>query len=164
MTRLVLILVLGVAQPDAGAPDPGQIFADIQRSHIDGNVPDAPDFDRFLRRDRGSFLQGSQETRRPRRVRVAARWPNTVGRQFLRVISGSRVAGGENSRGPRGRSVAAVEKKRFEVLTFISEESFRRDPTVLCRRGPPRRFAIGSGEGQSVSVRSAEYGRHMKGG
>ncbi|MFI5398614.1 MAG: hypothetical protein ACHQ9S_24055 [Candidatus Binatia bacterium] len=51
MLKAILISILVVGQAASA-----QLLQDVQRSHIEANVPAPADFDRFLRRDLGDYF------------------------------------------------------------------------------------------------------------
>src|SRR5258706_5549076 len=51
MLEAILMLIAVVGQPD-----PAQLLEDLQRSHIEANVPLPGDFNRLLRRDLGAYF------------------------------------------------------------------------------------------------------------
>jgi hypothetical protein len=124
MIGVLLISAFAAAQPDAG-----QVMQEIQRSHIDANVPDSADFEKFLRRDLADYFstarkkKGVQVEHEPLR-----KGPTQSGVSYPKFYLWIRIGGGKNPQDRGAVRLAAIEKKRFEVTDFISEEAIRKDP------------------------------------
>lgn len=131
---MFLMSVLAAASADAGTPSS---FQDIQRSQIDANVPDSADFDKFLRRDLGEYFSA---IRKAKQVSVEyeplRRGPTQSGVSYPKFYLWVRIAGGKNPEDRGAVRVAAMEKKRFEVTDFLSEEAIRKDPSGIYRVFP----------------------------
>jgi hypothetical protein len=134
MLAAFLVSVLVAASPDAGAASPLQ---DMQRSHIDANVAESADFERFLRRDLAEYFSA---TRRAKQVSVEyellRRGPTQSGVSYPKFYLWVRIAGGQKPQDRGAVRVAAIEKKRFEVTDFVSEEAIRKDPNGIYRVFP----------------------------
>ena len=123
MIGVLLIFALAAAQPDAG-----QVLRYIQKSHIDANVPDSTDFEKFLWRDLAEYFS----TTRNRKVtsleyEPLRQGPTQSGVSYPKFYLWVRIAGGKNPQDRGVVRVAAIEKKRFEVTDFVSEETILKD-------------------------------------
>ena len=132
-----LMLALLAGQPDAGQADSGrpsaeQVIRDIQGSHIDANVPESADFEKFLRRDLVAYFSTA---RKKKGVSVdyepLRRGPTQSGVSYPKFYLWVRVAGGKTSKDRGAVRVEAIEKKRFEVTDFVSEETIRAAPNGI---------------------------------
>lgn len=124
MIGVVLIAVLAAAPPDAG-----QTFQDLQRSHIDGNVPEPAEFDKVLARDlRQYFSKDRNKKNVAVEYELLRRAPTQVGVSYPKFYLWVRLAGGKSPQDRGAVRVAAIEKNQFEVTDFVSEEAIRADP------------------------------------
>ncbi len=127
MIGVLLISALAAAQPDAG-----QVVQDIQRSHIDANVPDSADFEKILRRDLADYFSTARNKKGiPVEYEPLRRGPTQSGVSYPKFYLWVRIAGGKNSQDRGAVRVAAIEKKRFEITDFVSEEAIRKSPDQL---------------------------------
>lgn len=138
MIVVLIPLILFAAQPAAG-----QLPQDIQRSHIEANVPAPADFNLLLRRDLGRYFE---QTRKREAILVEFELlrdgPTQSGVSYPKFYVWVRVDGG-NSVDDRGAvRVAAIGRERFEVTDFISEREILSDrnrihlvfPEPVCER------------------------------
>jgi hypothetical protein len=124
MIGVLLISALAAAQPDVG-----QVVQDIQRSHIDANVPDSGDFEKFLRRDLADYFSTARNKKGvPVEYELLRRGPTQSGVGYPKFYLWVRIAGGKNSQDRGAVRVAAIGKKRFEITDFVSEEAIRKKP------------------------------------
>lgn len=126
-----------VTGPHTPPSDTERVFQEIQRSHIDGNVPDAADFERFLRRDLADYFAAARKMKSvPVEYEPLRRGPTQSGVSYPKFYLWVRIAGGKTPQDRGAVRVAAVEKERFEVTDFISEETIRNTPTGLAQIFP----------------------------
>ncbi len=129
---MLLISVLAATQPDAG-----QVLQDIQRSHINANVPDSADFENFLRRDLAAYFAAAGKKKSVLVEHESLRkGPTQSGVSYPKFYLWVRIAGGKNPKDRGAVRLAAIDKKRFEVTDFVSEESIRNDPNGIYRIFP----------------------------
>jgi hypothetical protein len=104
-----------------------QVVKQIQISHVDGNLPDAADFDRFLRRDLGGYF--SRPDQKPPLVEFEflRDGPTQSGVSYPKFYVWVRVNGGEAPDKRGAVRLAAVERKRFEITDFVAESEIRKD-------------------------------------
>ena len=104
-----------------------KMMGGIQKSHIEGNVPDKADFGIFMKRDLKAYFSsyGDNITIKYQLLRNG---PTQSGVSYpkyyvwVQVIEGAKIVQEGAAR------VAAIEKKRFEVFDFISKSSLQKRP------------------------------------
>jgi hypothetical protein len=112
-------------------PGASQAMQDVQRSQLDANIPDSADFATFLRRDLNAYFA------KARRKSVAVEYEplrhgaTQSGVAYPKFYVWIRIAGGKSAQDRGAAKVAAIEKKRFEVVDFLSEEAVRSDPSAI---------------------------------
>jgi hypothetical protein len=148
MIGLLLVCALAAAEPDAGP-----VLREIQQSHTDANVPHSSDFDKFLVRDLAEYFSTARH-----RVGTAVeyeplrRGPTHSGVSYPKFYLWVRIDGGKNPQDRGAVRVAAIEKKRFEVTDFVSEEAILKDfdqlytvfPAAVCETIKERMRLISS--------------------
>jgi len=132
MIAATLMLILAAAQPARE-----QAMQDIQRSHIEANVPNRDDFEKFMRRDLGAYFGQTRKRKAvPVEYELLRDGPTQSGVSYPKFYVWVRVAGGKSSEDRGAVRVAAIEKTRFEVTDFVSEEMIRRDPESIFQMFP----------------------------
>jgi hypothetical protein len=128
-----LLVTLLVADP----PSPEQVMRDIQRSHIEANVPAPADFDKLLRRDLENHFA---ELRKKKGLRVEYELlrdgPTQSGVAYPKFYAWVRVAGGSSPDDRGAVRLTAIEKKRFAVTDFVSERTIKTEPDGITRLFP----------------------------
>jgi hypothetical protein len=126
MTSVAALMLLALAGP----PNDGAL-RDVQRSHIEANVPPPADFARLLRRDLERHFRGAvskavrveHELLRDAPTQSGVAYPKFY--VWVRVMEDGRLVTQGAVR------VAAVERKRFDVTSFLSEQTIRDDPAAI---------------------------------
>jgi hypothetical protein len=132
MIATLLTLLLAAAQPT-----PEQAIQDVQRSHIEGNVPGPAEFDKLLRRDlAGYFAQARKKKKIAVDFELLRDGPTQSGVSYPKFYAWVRVAGGRSPADRGAVRLAAIEKKRFEITDFVSEQAIRNDPEEIFRLFP----------------------------
>ena len=120
----LLLLTPAVAQPPTEA-EQERAIREIQRSHLEGNIPDDSHFENFLRRDLKAYFGG-----RPVTFEYLRHGPTQSGVAFPKYYLWVKV------QDPRSKQlwnqgavrVAAVDRTHFEVTTFLSLKDLKRSP------------------------------------
>jgi hypothetical protein len=112
-------------------PGAAQAMRDIQRSHIDANTPDAADFEVLLRRDLTAYFGKARKKSVAIEYEPLRNGPTQSGVAYPKFYVWVTIAGGKTPTDRGAATVAAIEKKRFEVVEFVSEEAARSDPKAL---------------------------------
>jgi hypothetical protein len=118
------------------APQPNdRAMLEISRSHIDANVPAAEDFDRLMLRDLAGYFA---ETFKDQAVHyeLLRDGPTQSGVAYPKFYLWVTIGAGKSPQQRGAVRVAAIEKKRFEVSDFVSEDAVKKDPTVIYRVFP----------------------------
>lgn len=108
---------------------PQQAIQDIQRSHIEANVPAPADFNRFLQRDLVSYFSLlRKENTVPIEFELLRDGPTQSGVSYPKFYAWVQVAGGKSPEDRGAVRLAAIEKERFVVTDFVSEQAIRNEP------------------------------------
>ncbi|HUR98020.1 MAG TPA: hypothetical protein VMZ26_08160 [Pyrinomonadaceae bacterium] len=107
-------------------------MAAVGKSHIDANVPDEKDFDNFLRRDMTAYATDSRDKEISVTVELLRNGPTQSGVAFPKFYCWivKRDAKGVVMEEAAAR-VAAVEKKRFEVIQYFTKEKIIAEPDLV---------------------------------
>ena len=110
-------------------------MAEIQRSHIEGNVPNEADFDIYLGRDLEAYFSsfGDNITLKYQLLRDG---PTQSGVSYPKYYIWVQVFEGSNIVQESAARVAAIEKKRFEVFDFLSKSSLQKNPNSAAQVFP----------------------------
>lgn len=103
------------------------MMAEIQKSHIEGNVPSQADFDIFLQRDLKMYfsLYGDNITLKYQLLRDG---PTQSGVSYPKYYVWVQVLKGTKIVQEGAARVAAIEKKRFKVFDFLSKSKLQKSP------------------------------------
>jgi hypothetical protein len=123
--------VAGVAAPQTA----DRPMLEISRSHIDANVPAAEDFDKLMRRDLAGYFAATFKGL-PVQYELLRDAPTQSGVAYPKFYLWVTIGGGKSPQQRGAIRVAAIEKKRFEVSDFISEDTVKKDPTGIYRVFP----------------------------
>jgi hypothetical protein len=132
MVALFLVSLLAAAQPSQE-----EVMREIQRSHIEANVPVPADFDKFLRRDLAAhFAQALRKKTVPVDFELLREGPTQSGIAYPKFYAWVRIAGGKSPDSRGAVRLAAIDKVRFDVLDFVSERMIRKDQEGIRRLFP----------------------------
>ena len=121
-----MIAALLVAFLAATQPTGEQLTQDIQRSHIEANVPGPGEFEKLLKRDLASyFAQARKKKNLPVEFELLRDGPTQSGVSYPKFYAWVRIAGGKSPEDRGAVRLAAIEKKRFEVTVSCSSNSQR---------------------------------------
>jgi hypothetical protein len=129
MKERILAVLMLLASLGASAQSP---LADIQGSHIDGNVPDQQSFDASLRRDLLAYFRtfGVGATARVQ-YRFLREGPTQSGVSYPKYYLWVKVLSGGSVLREGAVRVAAIDRGRFEVTNFLSTVGIRSDPSQV---------------------------------
>jgi hypothetical protein len=105
-----------------------QGISDIATSHIEANVPAQKDFHSFLKRDLGAFFRSSNADRVEYQLRDG---PTQSGIAYPKFYAWVEIFFGSGLLQEGAVRLEPIEKARFEVTHFVSQEDITRDPQVL---------------------------------
>ena len=131
MIAALLVVLLATAQPSAE-----ETILSIQSSHIEANAPDRADFDKYMRRDLAAYFAQVRKKILSVEFELLRDSPTQSGVSYPKFYVWVRVAGGKSSQDRGAVRLAAIEKKRFEVTDFVSEETIRRQPEGIYQLFP----------------------------
>lgn len=128
-TILLLAMFMGLAiTPPASAQD---VFADIQMSHIEGNVPTEQNFASFLNRDLRAYFKkrlNQPVTVQYEPLRDGATQSGVSYPKFYLWVT---VSANKKTVMQGAVRVAAIDKKYFEVTDFLSVSDMRKNPQAI---------------------------------
>ncbi len=131
MFELVAIWAVLVAQvPDLN------VLREIQRSHIEANVPPLGEFNRLLQRDLNAYFKAKQGKTVQVEYENLRDGPTQSGVAYPKFYVWIRVSESGSVAAQGAVRLAAIERKRFEVTDFIAEQAIRDDPTAIYRVFP----------------------------
>lgn len=130
MSFTLLAAAPGAAQRPSDA-DLERMVAEVQASHIGGNVPNEADFARLLERDLGAYFAATGIADARIDFELLRRGATQSGVAYPKFYLWVRVASGRDSELSGAVRVAAIEKERFEVTAFVSASEIAADPDAL---------------------------------
>ena len=127
----LLLLATAMAQPPTAEQE--KVLREIQRSHIEGNTPDAKQFETFLRRDLQTYFGG-----RPVTFEYLRRGPTQSGVSTPKYYFWVKVQDPKSKRlwQEGAVRVAAVDRTHFEVTTFLSLKELKLVPEQAAAEFP----------------------------
>ncbi len=139
MSDLKIFLLVGTLFLNPGFVLGGASTAQIpgvRESHIDGNVPEKKDFDRFLRRDLTAYFQEGTKGRVRVEYELLRKEPTQSGVAFPKFYLWVKAFQGKKLLVEGAARVAAVEKKRFDVVNFREKAEIQKDPDAVAKVFP----------------------------
>jgi hypothetical protein len=122
---VVLGVMLLTQAPDAS------VLAEVQRSHIDANVPAAAEFTSLLQRDLEAYFNSTHQ----RDIRVEHELlrdgPTQSGVAYPKFYAWVRVLQAGTVVKQGAARLAAIERTRFDVTSFVPDSAIRADPKAL---------------------------------
>jgi hypothetical protein len=136
MTKLLiavslLLIVAGIVV--AFGQLQGESIAD---SHIRANVPDEKDFDKFLKRDLEQYFKETIQKTVTVEFELLRKGPTQTGIAYPKFYAWVTIRDGAKVIDQGAVRVAAVEKKHFDVIDFVSEADIKDAPLILDRIFP----------------------------
>ena len=104
---------------------------DVQRSHIEANVPVPADFERTLQRDLLAFVgtRGSNASRVQYKLLRDA--PTQSGTAYPKFYAWVKVYAADKLASEGAVRVEAIDRARFEVTHFLDTSAIRKEPQAL---------------------------------
>jgi hypothetical protein len=115
---------------DGHAQTSEQMVQEIQRSHIEANVPPAEEFDALLRRDLSAYFSTVPVSSLSVSYELLRDGPTQSGVAFPKYYMWVRVVGPPQPR-EGALSAAAIDRTHFEVYDFMSATDIRSTPEAL---------------------------------
>lgn len=109
---------------------------DIQRSHIEGNVPAESEFDQLLRRDLAKYLESKLGEKLQVEFELLRKGPTQSGVSFPKYYLWVKGFEGDKKVIEGAVRVAAIDRKEFSVTDFCTPQDLRADPDLASRVFP----------------------------
>ncbi|WIT12170.1 hypothetical protein PFX98_00780 [Paucibacter sediminis] len=112
----------------------GQVAAqpDLQRSHIEVNLPPQEVFESYLRRDLlGYFNRAATQTATAVESRPLRNGPTQSGTSYPKFYIWVKVYAGTTVQNEGAVRVAAVERTHFDVTDFLSKSNIQANPSEV---------------------------------
>ena len=103
----------------------GDVIARLQKSHIDGNVPAASDFDRFLRHDVSAYLVRSGSKPSALAIDLLRDGATQSGVSYPKYYLWIHATTSQGVVVEGAMRVAAVERTHFDILEFVTKAAIR---------------------------------------
>jgi len=125
LSTLLIVLLFPVSTfgQEKSLTDFQKAMAEIQKSHIDANVPPPSEFNAFLERDLQSYFASSKVS-----FELLRNGPTQSGVAYPKYYLWVEVTHSNNEVIAGAVRVAAIEKKRFEVYDFLNETEIQKEP------------------------------------
>jgi hypothetical protein len=139
---IVSALTAGCARAEERRMTPAQqaevskMLDELARSHIDGNVPAAADFDRILRRDLTTHFAAKGMADPKVEFEMLRQGPTQSGVSYPKYYLWVRVSGTGATSLSGAVRVAAMDKTEFGVTDFLSAEQIRSSPPAVGQTFP----------------------------
>ncbi|MBI1997230.1 MAG: hypothetical protein HYS66_12270 [Deltaproteobacteria bacterium] len=127
---LTLSFALASQSPDFS------VLQDIQRSHIEANVPPSAEFNRILQRDLDSYVTKMRGKTARVEYEMLRDGPTQSGIAYPKFYVWVRVFEGASVVDQGAVRLAAIERREFQVTDFLSERAIRTDPKAIYRVFP----------------------------
>ena len=122
----MLITVLLLFSMSAFAQSP---LTDVQASHIDANVPPPGSFDAFLKRDLLAYFHVAGVS--AAEYKLLRDEPTQSGVAYPKYYLWVKVRSGNSMIHEGAVRVAAIERERFEVTSFLSRSKIQSAPSIV---------------------------------
>ncbi len=112
-----------------------KMMAEIQQSHIKANVPSITEFDAYLHRDLKSYFESEDKTIEVQ-YKLLREGPTQSGVSYPKYYLWAKVLSGDQVIKQGAIRLAAIEKKRFEVFSFLSKSKIQKYPAEAAKIFP----------------------------
>jgi hypothetical protein len=113
-----------------------EALAQVQQSHIEGNVPALAEFDQVLKRDLAAYFASGSVDSPVVEYELLREGPTQSGVAYPKYYVWVRVdSGGSDTREGAAR-LAAIGRERFEMTDFLSREEISADPSGIYKVFP----------------------------
>lgn len=133
MSIILLVLFLSPLSTSATLSVACQqdVVDSIRKSHIDGNVPDEKDFHNFLVRDLESYFKESLKKTVRADYELLRDAPTQTGIAYPKYYAWVKIFDGDKLIEEGAVRLAAIDKKRFEVTSYLSKTDIERSPGAI---------------------------------
>ena len=108
----------------------------IAESHIQANVPEATDFDKFMLRDLEAYFTNQTGHAVQVKFEFLREGPTQTGVAYPKFYLWIRLTDKNKSEQEGAVRVAAIEKKRFEVTDYMKASEIKKNPDAIYRVFP----------------------------
>jgi hypothetical protein len=122
---VALLSALATQSPDYS------VLQDIQRSHIEANVPGPTEFSRLLQRDLDSYFTKARGKTSRVEYEMLRDGPTQSGVAYPKFYVWVRVFEGTSAIDQGAVRLAAIARREFQVTDFLSERTIRTDPKEI---------------------------------
>ena len=131
MFSAIALLIAFASQP----PDYSTL-QDIQRSHIEANVPKLTEFNQLLQRDLDSYFTKARGKSARVKYEMLRDGPTQSGVAYPKFYVWVRVFEAASIIDQGAVRLAAIDRREFQVTDFLSERTIRTDPKAIYRVFP----------------------------
>jgi hypothetical protein len=124
------------AEQQPSAAEMERMMAEVQASHIAGNVPPDASFMTLLQRDVRAYLVANRLPSESVEIEPLRRVATQSGVSYPKYFVWIRAVDGDGRRIAGAMRVAAIDRIGFDVTDFTSAASIRSDPTSLASSYP----------------------------
>ena len=125
--QLALLVMLLLMVGGSTVACQSSVIDSIAESHIDGNVPDEKDFDKFLKRDLAAYFKESTGKDVVVEYELLRNAPTQSGIAFPKFYAWVKVKEKDNLIEEGAVRLAAMEKKRFGVTDYLKRSDIEKD-------------------------------------
>ena len=138
MSTLGIYLAILLSLVGSGLSTWGQSLQDesIAESHVQANVPDQKNFDRFLKRDLEQYFRDTKKKIVTVEYELLRKGPIQSGIAYPKFYAWATIHYQGTVDDEGAVRLAAVEKKRFDVTHFVTKADIERSPMTLDRIFP----------------------------
>ncbi len=104
---------------------------DVQRSHIEANVPAPAEFERTLQRDLLAFAKAKDANASRVQYKLLRDSPTQSGTAYPKFYAWVKVYVGDKLASEGAVRVTAIDRARFEVTHFLDTSAIRKEPQAL---------------------------------
>lgn len=124
-------MILAMALALSLSQSPADAMLEIQRSHIEANVPADADFERLLQRDLDKYFKAKRTRPFKLAYEFLRKGPTQSGVAYPKFYLWIQISEEAKVVEQGAVRVAAIDKKEFQITDFSSEAAIRADPTAL---------------------------------
>ena len=112
-------------------------LAEVQASHLEGNIPPAADFEAFLRRDLTAYFETAGVSDPQVEVELLRQGATQSGIAYPKYYAWVQVHSGGKLAQEGAVRVAAIDRVRFEITDFMPSATIKADPAGVGAVFPP---------------------------
>jgi hypothetical protein len=125
--QLVLLIVFLITAGSSTVTCQSSVINSISESHIEGNVPNEKDFDKFLKRDLAAYFKESMGKDVVVEYELLRNAPTQSGIAFPKFYAWVKVKEKDKLIEEGAVRLAAMEKKRFKITDYLKRSYIEKD-------------------------------------